>query len=116
MTQKNERRLCERHPVNAPVIYTTNRKHEYYYATMYNYSSTGIYFKSTAPLKIGCNIYIKVETNSKCNTHKKMSRDYQAEVIWCKEVENSDIIHYEIGVTHDIHNHDNNNFMVSNMI
>ncbi len=113
MTQKNERRSCGRQHVQTPVVYTTNKNHEYYYATMYNYSSKGMYFKSTSPLKKGCDIYIKIETNSECNTHKKMSDDYKAKVIWCKEVENSDIMHYAIGIQYyNMDANTNNNFII----
>jgi hypothetical protein len=102
MDSMEEKRSSERHPHNASLVFSVFNHRNCVDARSIDYCADGLKFKSSCALHPGTTICIRI---------KRGYRDFHpgsflesvgsvslAEVKWCRELDDADALHYEVGV------------------
>ena len=98
MIKKDERRVFDRHDLDAPIIYAYQNTDQFVHAVMCNYSKDGMCFRTPKAINPGSGIYIMMENYSPDTIHAELYEGYFAEVMWCRQPSEPDEPEYEVGV------------------
>ena len=98
MIEKEDRRVFDRHELDAPIIYAYQNTDQFIHAEMCNYSKDGMCFKTPDEINPGSDIYIMMENYSPDTVHAELYEGYFAEVKWCCQPSESDLTGYKVGV------------------
>ena len=102
MDDVTEKRNCDRHPCEVPVIWSYFNRDQVYSGRKLNYSREGVYFESETPPRPGATILIKRHYGSEDNCVFEMREGYReiilGEVRWCNEIRDGENTYYGIGV------------------
>jgi Tfp pilus assembly protein PilZ len=92
MQAKPEVRKSDRFSHESIIKYGDELTLSPYYAVSYNFSETGMYFKSLFELHPGVHILIRLDDYS------LSQNKVPAKVVWCKNIENAATFRYGVGV------------------
>lgn len=98
MIEKEDRRVFDRHELDAPIIYAYQNTDQFIHAEMCNYSKDGMCFKTPDEINPGSDIYIMMENYSPDTVHAELYEGYFAEVKWCCQPSEADMTEYKVGV------------------
>lgn len=98
MNKKDERRVFDRHSLDAPIIYAYHNTDQFIKAVMCNYSKDGMCFKTSDEVSPGSDIYIMMESYSPDTAHTELYEGYFAEVKWCRQPTEPEVPGYQVGV------------------
>ena len=98
MIKKEERRVFDRHDLDAPIIYAYHDTDQFMHAVMCNYSKDGMCFRTPDEILPGSDIYIMMENYSPDTIHDELYEGYFAEVRWCQQPSESAASEYTVGV------------------
>ena len=98
MNKKDERRVFDRHDLDAPIVYAYQNTDQFINAEMCNYSKDGMCFKTTNEINPGSDIYIMMENYSPDTIHAELYEGYFAEVKWCRQPKEPKVPEYKVGV------------------
>ena len=98
MIKKDERRVFDRHDLDAPIIYAYQNTDQFIHAVMCNYSKDGMCFKTPDEINPGSDIYIMMENYSPDTVHAELYEGYFAEVRWCQQMSSLEVPGYQVGV------------------
>jgi Tfp pilus assembly protein PilZ len=92
MQAKPEVRKSDRFSHESIIKYGDELTLSPYYAVSYNFSETGMYFKSLFEMYPGVHILIRIDDYS------LSQNKVPAKVVWCKNIENAATFRYGVGV------------------
>ncbi len=100
------RRKHKRHNYVAPIMILTSnyddvydqKKSYYTYATMNNYSTSGMYIETDYAIQPGTKILIKTIYNSYGEATPESDCLYRAEVVWCRQVDDAERMRFGMGI------------------
>jgi hypothetical protein len=99
-----EKRACERHACDLPVIWCYFNQNQFHKAKLLNYCESGIYLETSTAPRSGATILIKRRHPT---TEKRTGQLYEghreitlAEVRWCSEAQDAIGSHYRVGASY----------------
>jgi hypothetical protein len=92
-----EKRVNDRKRFSAPIVFSYFNKEECFKAKTLNHCPGGVCFKSEVYLKPGADILFRAKDPS-CNHCGGLRIISLAEVRWCREIRDSKVPSYEIGI------------------
>jgi hypothetical protein len=102
MNSNTEKRTFDRHYCSVPIAFSYFNKEHRFEARTNNYSAGGMYFKSSLFLKPGATVYIRIEDFNSDNSCTSICYGLRsvslAEVKWCDEKSDTDVLSYGVGV------------------
>ncbi len=98
MDQGLERRVYERRQGVAPVLYANYSTERYSDASLSDYCIGGMAFVAGTALQPGADLCVKMEGRLRISYARKLTDGLRAEVIWCRELEDSLAGQYKVGV------------------
>jgi Tfp pilus assembly protein PilZ len=93
------RRAFMRKEEEAPIVFSICETEEYNSAVMRNCGDGGMYFETKRKLQPGTHLFINLSEGKDKNPPPELSTEgHRAQVMWCRQVENSQEKRYGIGV------------------
>ena len=93
MQKDIERRQSERIFHKSTILHNTNPPDFFYSATMYNFSTGGLYFESNEDLLQGDEISISIK-EPPASFSKKSDQYFDVKIMWCRDLQESS---YQVG-------------------
>jgi hypothetical protein len=99
-----DKRVCQRHACDLPVVWSYFNQDQCYHAKQLNYSEGGVYLETPSAPRSGATILIKRQypLAGECNgqTHLGQREITLAEVRWCREAKDSIGCYYRVGASY----------------
>lgn len=100
---QDKRRSCPRDNLKVPILISENMDGNYFNATMFNQSRSGMYLATPQPLDCESGLYV----NMLQSVDNHIYRGFFGRVKWCRELKRSDDIedHFGVGIHFVIKSH-----------